>query len=32
MIVESKGVPKTRTLLLFFLLFPLIDRSKGVSP
>lgn len=32
MIIESKGVPKNANPQLFFLLFPLIDRSKGVSP
>lgn len=31
MIIESKGVPKARILLLFFLLFPFTNRSKGVS-
>lgn len=32
MIIESKGVPKNANPLALFLLFPLIDRSKGVSP
>ena len=32
MIIESKGVPKSANPLALFLLFPLTDRSKGVSP